>query len=56
MRARRLTRIGCRCASLLADGLRLAADEAAGFMRIAQYGAVHTLEARVNEMMLALEI
>jgi hypothetical protein len=41
---------------LLADGLKLADAEAGGMFRVAQYGAVHTLEARVNEMMLAVAV
>jgi hypothetical protein len=43
-------------ALLPADGLKLAEAEAGGMFRVAQYGAVHTLEARVNEMMLAVAV
>ncbi|WIA08929.1 hypothetical protein OEZ85_008346 [Tetradesmus obliquus] len=42
--------------ALEADGLKLAMAEAGGMFRVAQYGAVHTLEARVNEMMLAVAV
>jgi hypothetical protein len=44
------------CSGLHADGLKLAEAEAGGMFRVAQYGAVHTLEARVNEMMLAVAV
>ncbi|KAF6266823.1 regulatory factor, effector binding domain-containing protein [Scenedesmus sp. NREL 46B-D3] len=42
--------------ALEADGLKLAEAEAGGMFRVAQYGAVHTLEARVNELMLAVAV
>jgi hypothetical protein len=42
--------------ALHAGGLKLAEAEAGGMFRVAQYGAVHTLEARVNEMMLAVAV
>lgn len=39
-----------------ADGLSLAADEADGFFRVAQYGQVYTLQTRLNEMMLKVQL
>ncbi len=39
-----------------ADGLSLAADEAEGFFRVAQYGQVYTLQTRLNEMMLKVQL
>jgi hypothetical protein len=39
-----------------ADGLSLADDEAAGFFRVAQYGQVYTLQTRLNEMMLKVQL
>jgi hypothetical protein len=41
---------------LPADGLSLAAEEAAGFFRVAQYGQVYTLQTRLNEMMLKVQL
>lgn len=39
-----------------ADGLELAPEESEGFFRVAQYGAVHTLEERTNELMLRVQV
>jgi hypothetical protein len=39
-----------------ADGLRLAERESQGYFRVGQFGAVYTLETRVNEMMLAVSL
>jgi hypothetical protein len=41
---------------VLADGLSLAADEAGGYFRVAQYGQVYTLQTRLNEMMLRVQL
>lgn len=38
--------------ALDADGLKLAAAEASGVFRVAQYGQIYTLTQRVNEVML----
>lgn len=48
----------CCCGVLLlvTDGISLAEPESAGFFRVGQYGAVHTLEQRVNEMLLTIEV
>eukprot|EP00878_Enallax_costatus_P038980 GHUV01044484.1.p1 GENE.GHUV01044484.1~~GHUV01044484.1.p1 ORF type:complete len:166 (+),score=49.13 GHUV01044484.1:738-1235(+) len=42
--------------ALQADGIALAGPESAGFFRVGQYGAVHTLEQRVNEMLLRVNV
>jgi hypothetical protein len=34
----------------------LADEEAAGMFRVAQYGAVYQLEARLNEMLLRIKV
>jgi len=39
-----------------ADGISLAPEEAAGFFRVGQYGQVHTLETRVNELLLRVSV
>lgn len=44
------------CVHVPADGLSLAADEAEGFFRVAQYGQVYTLQTRLNEMMLKVQL
>lgn len=44
------------CCCCTTDGLKLAADEAEGFFRVAQYGQVYTLQTRLNEMMLKVEL
>jgi hypothetical protein len=46
----------CLAGAAAADGLALAPDEARGFFRVAQYGQVYTLQARLNEMMLGVQI
>lgn len=46
----------CRVSCHAADGLSLAADEAEGFFRVAQYGQVYTLQTRLNEMMLKVQL
>lgn len=49
----------CRAAlaaALARDGLALAEPEAAGFFRLAQYGPLHSLQTRVNEIWLAVKL
>lgn len=36
--------------------MRLAPAEEGGYFRVAQYGQVYTLQTRVNEMMLRVEM
>lgn len=43
-------------AALARDGLQLAEAEAAGFFRLAQYGPLHSLSTRVNEIWLAVKL
>lgn len=38
------------------DGLKLAEAEAEGFFRLAQYGPIHTMQARTNEIWLAVKL
>lgn len=49
----------CRAALVAAlqrDGLPLAEAEAGGFFRLAQYGPLHSLQTRVNEIWLAVKL
>jgi hypothetical protein len=48
--------LSCTVQCCAADGLSLAADEAEGFFRVAQYGQVYTLQTRLNEMMLKVQL
>ncbi|PRW44330.1 heme-binding chloroplastic [Chlorella sorokiniana] len=43
-------------AALARDGLQLAEAEAGGFFRLAQYGPLHSLSTRVNEIWLAVKL
>jgi hypothetical protein len=43
-------------AALKADGIALAPDAAAGAFRLAQYGALFTLETRVNEVQVGVAV
>ncbi|GBF94002.1 hypothetical protein Rsub_07270 [Raphidocelis subcapitata] len=43
-------------AALREDGLQLAEAEAGGLFRVAQYGQVYTLEERLNELMLRVQL
>jgi hypothetical protein len=43
-------------AALAADGLKVADDEAGGKFRVAQYGQVYTLEERLNELLLRIQL
>lgn len=38
------------------DGLSLGEEEREGYFRVAQYGQVYTLQARLNEMMLKVQL
>jgi len=40
---------------IVVDGVKLADEEADGFFRCAQYGAVYQPTARLNEMMLRVK-
>lgn len=48
------------CAALRAalerDGLQLAEAEAGGYFRLAQYGPIHSLSNRLNEIWLAVKL
>jgi hypothetical protein len=39
-----------------AEGLKLADDESEGAFRLAQYGPLHSLSTRVNEVLLRVQI
>jgi hypothetical protein len=41
-------------ALLPADDMRLGAEEEAGYFRLAQFGALHSLSTRVNEIWLGV--
>ena len=43
-------------AALQRDGLQLAEAESGGFFRLAQYGPLHSLTTRVNEIWLAVKL
>lgn len=43
-------------AALARDGLQLAEAEAGGYFRLAQYGPLHSLSTRVNEIWLAVKL
>lgn len=43
-------------AALQRDGLQLAEAEAGGFFRLAQYGPLHSLSTRMNEIWLAVKL
>jgi len=43
------------CIFIVVDGVKLADEEADGFFRCAQYGAVYQPTARLNEMMLRVK-
>lgn len=42
--------------ALARDGLQLAEAEQGGFFRLAQYGPLHSLSTRVNEIWLAVKL
>ena len=43
-------------AALAADGLALGEAEAGGEFRLAQYGALHSLQTRINEVWLTIRL